>query len=249
MLSCVCFCSPIAPLGGASAEKQQLGGASRATQSGAEGRFRGFLGGAATAGCAVIAAALGASATGPAFAQQVALANPTYVYTVNFPLYDKYSSSPLEQVSNPVPFLGTGLFFSTNGGTPGGSYSLEAGTGVDRVDASLNVAAAPNSDAFLSVILLAETQFQVEVVQKSGANPPKSITSVPVIVQATGSAICAGGDSSASASVDLGLLAPLIPLTANCSSNGPDMPAARQRVCLGSASRIPSRRRLTSTLM
>ena len=80
-----------------------------ATQSGAERRFRGFLGWAVTASCAVVAAAVGASAAGPALAQQVALANATYSYGAGGstgyggPVFYLSSSSPLGLVSNPLP--------------------------------------------------------------------------------------------------------------------------------------------------
>ena len=195
-------------------------------------RFRGFLGWVVRASCAVIAAAFGASAAGPALAQQLAPANATYAEiagsdvpfppgVTGYPGFVVASPSPLGTVLNPAPV--SHLFFSTNGGTPVGSYALIAGTGSDGVDGSFSVSAAPNSVAYVGANLFARTQFQVEVVKSPGATPPNYITSVPILVSATGNVSCSNSASYAEASVTLGLIAPLTgspDLRATCNFPG-----------------------------
>jgi hypothetical protein len=194
--------------------------------------LKGFLGWVVRASCAVIAAAVGASAAGSALAQQLAPANAFYLeragYNVPFPAgvtgYAGYvvgSSSPLGIVLNPAP--ASHLFYSTNGGTPHANYALVAGTGSDGVDGTFFVQGAPNSVAYVGAQLLAETQFEVEVVKSSGATPPATIKSVPILVTATGNVDCSNSASNAQAIVTLGLLAPLTgspDLTAACNTPG-----------------------------
>jgi hypothetical protein len=191
-------------------KKSAREGPSCATQSGAQRRFRGFLGWVVTASCVVIAAAVDVFAADPAFATIFQLPDITYSYSVGPGLpgsfqigySDSNFLSPLKPVSTPVPVKY--FIFTTNGGTDSGSYSLSAGANRDAVSANVAVQADANSTAEVGFELDAKTTFEFMPAPKPGANPPKSITNAKIIVRTSGGAGgCGDQATSAVASITI----------------------------------------------
>jgi hypothetical protein len=177
-------------------------GPSRATQSGAQRRFRSFLRGGVTATCAVIAAAL-ASTTGPASAKTT-LINANYQVAIEASnggtLASKESAHPVSASGEP----------EGSSGTATGGYFVSAASSRDEIQASIQLSGTPsNPPNFGSVGLGAVSDYQIAVAVRSGKKPPPSITAVPIEITITASASCSGAATQAEAKVEVGLLAPL----------------------------------------
>jgi hypothetical protein len=143
----------------------------------------------------------------------------------NFPL-----SFPFGIPSQPLGNFGT----ASNEGMidSGSSYALNASNTRDEVTATFQISALPNTrtmnNSFGAVIglLRADTTFQIVVKVKPGAMPPSTLTDVPIIESATGSATCSSphlGEpgSSATATVVINSSRFPHPLFAGCGPGTP----------------------------